>query len=154
MACGLREQCTKNKSGRTVKRHLRQAELEIMREASNSTASRQDIRTRQHLMERSFARGTRYGFDRARWRNLWRVKIQEYLTCAIQNIQVLVKHGSGPKKSVAIAMEAVNQEPVMVINRSLNIEPFLNNFRCTLSAVFGFNKQKDMALPGVLWIGI
>ena len=106
-------------------------------------------------MERSFARGTRYGFDRARWRNLWRVKIQEYLTCAIQNIQVLVKHGSRPKKSVAMAMEVVKQEAVMVINRSLKlIEPLLNNFRGQLSAVVGFNKQTDMALPGVLWIGI
>ena len=136
LACGLREQCTRNKSGRTVKRHLRQAELEIMRKASNSAASRQDIRTRQHLMERSFARGTRYGFDRARWRNLWRVKIQEYLTCAIQNIQVLVKHGSRPKKSVAMAMEVVKQEAVMVINRSLKlIEPLLNNFRFQLLPV-------------------
>ena len=136
LACKLREQCTKNKSGRTVKRHLRQAELEVMRNASNSAASRQDIRTRQHLMERSFARGTRYGFDKARWRNLWRVKIQEYLTCAIQNIQVLVKHGSRPKKSVAMAMEVVKQEAVMVINRSLKlIESLLNNFRFQLLPV-------------------
>ncbi len=43
-------------------------------------------------MERSFARGTRYGIKRARWRRLWRVAIQEYLTAAIQNIMVFVKH--------------------------------------------------------------
>ncbi len=49
-AYGLREQCTRNKSGRTVKRHLRQAELEIMREATMTAASRQDIKTRQHLI--------------------------------------------------------------------------------------------------------
>ena len=88
-SCTLREQCTKNKSGRTIKRHLRQEELERMREASRSAKARRDIKTRQHLMERSFARGTPYGFDRARWRGLWRVQIQEYLISAIQNIQVL-----------------------------------------------------------------
>lgn len=155
LACGLREQCTRNKSGRTVKRHLRQAELEIMRKASNSAASRQDIRTRQHLMERSFARGTRYGFDRARWRNLWRVKIQEYLTCAIQNIQVLVRHGFRPKKSVAMAVERVKQETVIAVNNGLrNIKSLLSNFRCELSTDFGFNRQTDMALPGILWIEI
>lgn len=44
-------------------------------------------------MERSFARTTRYGFKRARWRRLWRVQIQEYLTSAIQNIMVLLSYG-------------------------------------------------------------
>ena len=98
-ACRLREQCTKNKSGRTIKRHLRQDVIDMMREASRSAKSKRDIKTRQHLMERSFARATRYGFDRARWRGLWRMRIQEYLTCAIQNIQVLVKKTVKPKES-------------------------------------------------------
>jgi len=104
-SCQLREQCTRNKSGRTIKRHLRQSELDRMREASRSVKSKRDIKTRQHLMERSFARSTRYGFDQARWRGLWRMRIQEYLTCAIQNIQVLIRHVIKPKKSiVAIAI--------------------------------------------------
>jgi hypothetical protein len=85
-ACHLQEQCTKNKAGRTLKRHFRQEELDRMREASRSMKAKQDIKTRQHLMERSFARGTRYGFDRARWRGLWRMRIQEFITCAIQNV--------------------------------------------------------------------
>jgi hypothetical protein len=72
-----------------------------MREASRSAKARRDIKTRQHLMERSFAKSTRYGFDRARWRGLWRMRIQEYLTCAIQNIQVMIKHVFKPNKSIA-----------------------------------------------------
>jgi transposase/uncharacterized protein (UPF0179 family) len=107
-ACELREQCTKNKAGRTIKRHLRQEELDTMREKSRSAKAKRDIKTRQHLMERSFARATRYGFDRARWRGLWRMKIQEYLTCAIQNIQVLIKHADKPKKSVAAKVATLN----------------------------------------------
>lgn len=55
-------------------------------------------------MERSFAKATRYGFDRARWRGLWRMQIQEYLVCAVQNIQVFIKHMPGPK-SIAAAAE-------------------------------------------------
>ena len=101
-SCQIREKCTRNKSGRTVKRHLRQSELDVMREASRSYKAKQDIKTRQHLMERSFARSTRYDFDRARWRGLWRMRIQEYLTCAIQNIQVLIKHVVKPTKSIAV----------------------------------------------------
>ena len=99
-ACQLRHQCTKNKSGRTIKRHLRQEDLDRMREASRSALAKQDIKTRQHLMERSFARSVRYGFDQARWRGLWRMRIQEYLVCAIQNIQVLIKHVFKPKRGI------------------------------------------------------
>jgi transposase len=106
-ACDLREQCTKNKSGRTIKRHLRQEELDRMREASRSAKAKRDIKTRQHLMERSFARGTPYGYDRARWRGLWRVQIQEYLISAIQNIQVLLKYGDQPKRCLSVVLNQV-----------------------------------------------
>jgi hypothetical protein len=106
--CSLREQCTRNKSGRTIKRHLRQEELDRMRGASRSAQARRDINMRQHLMERSYARGTRYGFDRARWRGLWRVQIQEYLIATVQNLQVLVKYGSQPKGSLSAMMQQVH----------------------------------------------
>jgi transposase len=106
-ACQLREQCTKNKSGRTIKRHLRQDVLDRMRAISRSANARYDIKTRQHLMERSFAKSTRYGFDQARWRGLWRMRIQEYLTCAIQNIQVLITHVSKPKKAASVRLHIV-----------------------------------------------
>jgi transposase len=93
LACHLLQQCTASKSGRSLKRHRRQDDLDKMRNAAQSQTSKQDIHTRQHLMERSFARATRYGFKRARWRRLWRVRIQEYLTSAIQNIMVLLSYG-------------------------------------------------------------
>ncbi|MBT9144235.1 MAG: hypothetical protein DDT42_00067 [candidate division WS2 bacterium] len=62
--CLLRPQCTRNKSGRTVKRHLRQAELDLMRTQAQFTEDRRDLQTQQpdcertrsgrHLMERTF----------------------------------------------------------------------------------------------------
>ena len=115
-ACALRQQCTKNKSGRTIKRHLRQTELDQMREKSRSAKAKRDIRTRQHLMERSFARATRYGFDRARWRGLWRMQIQEYLICAVQNIQVFIKHMHTPRSRAA----AAEMLKMMMSNLTLN----------------------------------
>ena len=105
--CHLREQCTKNKSGRTIKRHLRQEHLDKMREASRLAKAKRDIKTRQHLMERSFARGTRYGYDQARWRGLWRVQIQGYLIAVIQNIEVLIRYGEVPKKSLSVQINQV-----------------------------------------------
>ena len=73
--CRLREQCTRS--------------------------SLRDIKTRQHLMERSFARATRYGLHRARWRRLWRVQIQEYLTASIQNLMVLLRHIKDPSAALS-----------------------------------------------------
>jgi len=95
-ACPLRLQCTTAKTGRSIKRHARQQALDWMREQSESEPAKKDIRTRQHLMERSFARATRYGFKRARWRRLWRVQIQEYITSAIQNIMAILRYVKEP----------------------------------------------------------
>ncbi len=111
-ACQLREQCTKNKAGRTIKCHLRQDVLDRMRAISRSANTRYDIKTRRHLMERSFAKSTRYGFDQARWRGLWRMRIQEYLTCAIQNMQVLIAYASKPKKAATVRLRVVQRTVV------------------------------------------
>lgn len=86
----IRNNCTRSKSGRTLKRHVRQDDLNVMIKKSKSRKSKKDIKTRQHLSERSFARSTRYRFKRARWRSLWRMEIQDYLIGAIQNITVLI----------------------------------------------------------------
>jgi transposase len=104
--CQLKDQCTKSKSGRTLKRHLRQNDLDHMVEKANSPEAKKDIRTRQHLMERSFAQATRYGYQRARWRRLWRVQIQEYLTAAIQNIKILVKDAKAPAPAMQMRVAA------------------------------------------------
>jgi len=126
-ACELREQCTRNKSGRTVKRHLRQEELDGMREASRSAKAKRDIKMRQHLMECSYARGAWYGFDRARWRGLWRVQIQEYLIAAIQNIQVLLRYGSYFKRSPSVMMEQIRGAMTRDIRSFLDCEEFTNS---------------------------
>jgi transposase len=104
-ACSLRDKCTDSKRGRTLRRHLRHDEVQLMRDRAQSFASKKDLRTRQHLMERSFARGVRFGFKRARWRRLWRVQIQEYLTAAIQNIMILVREVKEPQTAISLAIK-------------------------------------------------
>ena len=103
--CRLREQCTRSSLGRSLKRHLRQDDLEVMLEQAQSSTAKRDIKTRQHLMERSFARATRYGLHRARWRRLWRVQIQEYLTASIQNLMVLLANIKEPKAALSLRVE-------------------------------------------------
>jgi transposase len=91
-ACPLKSRCTRSTRGRRLTCHERQGELDQMRAASVSAASRADGKTRFHLMERSFARSKRYGYDRCRWRGLGRARIQEYLVCAVQNISILIQN--------------------------------------------------------------
>lgn len=88
--CHMRKECTKSKSFRTLKRHERQNDLDAMTTKAKSKDSKRDLKIRQHLSERSFARSTQYGFKRARWRRLWRMEIQDFLIAAIQNITVLI----------------------------------------------------------------
>lgn len=121
-ACELRQQCTKNRVGRTIKRHVRQEELDTMRQASRSPKAQRDIKTRQHLMERSFARAERLGFDQARWRGLWRVAIQEYLTCIVQNIQVLLTRIRPTSQAAAKAMTG---RKAMKVRKRLCQRPYL-----------------------------
>jgi IS5 family transposase len=118
-ACPLQPQCTRNKSGRTITRHLRQEELDRMHAISQSARSRADLKLRQHLMERSFARGATLGHGADALevrRGGWRVKIQEFLTAAIQNIAVLVRYARGPHR-VALAMPAMPHDPAIFTGR-------------------------------------
>lgn len=91
LQCELRNKCTQSKHGRSLKRHIRQEDLEVMVTETGSRKARKDIKHRQHLSERSFAWSTRYGYKRARWRNLWRMQIQDFLIAAVQNITILIK---------------------------------------------------------------
>jgi len=133
-ACALKDKCTGAKTGRTINRHLRHEEVQLMRERSQSSGSKTDIKTRQHLMERSFARAVRYGFKRARWRSLWRVKIQEYLTAAIQNIMILVRNVKEPGTVIALTIKQAKdkwlnlQETYVTITASRGCFPWAGCF--------------------------
>jgi hypothetical protein len=94
-ACQLRENCTRARDGRSLKRHARHGELEAMLREAMSNDSRKDLKRRQDLSERSFAWSTRYGYKRARWRNLWRMEIQDFLIAAIRNITILIRQPIG-----------------------------------------------------------
>lgn len=96
--CKLKKRCTRAKQGRSLKRHARQDELEVMLKKAESRSARRDIKRRQDISERSFARSKRYGYKRARLRRLWRMEIQDFLTATVQNIMVLI---SQPKRRMS-----------------------------------------------------
>ena len=90
-ACHLKEQCAKNKTGRTVRRHIHHDILTTMYMIGRSRKAKRDIGNRRHLMERSFPQGVYFGMKRAWWRRLWRVQIRGYLIAGAQSIRILMK---------------------------------------------------------------
>jgi hypothetical protein len=113
-ACLLRAQCTRASNGRTLKRHEKQALLEVARGQARSRAGRRDRHRRQYLMEQSFAdAANNHHFKRARWRRLWRQQIQDYLIAAIQNVRILLTH-DGAKHRAAANIVLVNLEKTEV----------------------------------------
>ena len=105
-ACLLRPVCTRAKLGRTVKRHEKQAALDVARTQAHSRAARRNRRRRQQFMEQSFAdAANNHHFKRARWRRLWRQQIQDYLIAAIQNVRILLAQRN-PKRRATAALLA------------------------------------------------
>jgi len=104
--CGVREQCTRSKTGRSIKRHESQELIEAARAQSHSRAGRQDRRRRKYLMEGSFAdAANHHGFKRSRWRGLWRQRIQDWIIAACQNLRLLLALGRGRPAARAKQME-------------------------------------------------
>lgn len=90
--CRLREQCTRSRTGRTLKRHPKQRLLDRARKQSASRAAIKDRKRRQHFQERNFAdAANHHGFKRARWRGLRRQSIQDALIAALQNLRLLAR---------------------------------------------------------------
>src|SRR5438876_11983925 len=100
--------------GRSLKRHEKQAALDVAKAQAHSRAAQRDRRRRRHLIEHSFAdAANNHHFKRARWRRLWRQQIQDYLIAAIQNVRILLTH-QNPKPSAAAALL-----PPVILTKSL-----------------------------------
>jgi transposase len=107
--CPLRSQCTEAKGGRRIQRFDRQEELEQARAQSQSKSACRDRQRRKHLLEGSFADASNnHGFKRARWRGLWRQKIQNHLIAACQNIRIFLRNAARkPAAAMALLSEQV-----------------------------------------------
>ncbi len=91
-SCELRSQCTNDKNGRSVNRLLGDDLITAGRQDAASEEGIKDLKRRQHLMERSYAYGKRFGYKRARWRSLWRVSIQQLLVATVQNLKKMSQY--------------------------------------------------------------
>jgi transposase len=101
--CSMRSQCTRAQGGvaRTIKRHYEQEAIDKAKEQSHSPAAQRDRQRRKWRMEGSFGdAATHHGFKRARWRRLWRQRIQDLLIATVQNLRTLVRHARAPRTGI------------------------------------------------------
>jgi transposase len=103
--CPRRKVCTQSERGRSIKRHVQAELLAAAQEEANSPAGRFSRKRRQHVMEGSFAdAANNHGSKRARWRGLWRQRIQSCIIAAVQNLRILMKKaGGGPSRGAVEA---------------------------------------------------
>jgi hypothetical protein len=149
--CPLRSQCTDAKHGRRIQRLNRQAQLDTLRAQSASAAARADRKRRRYLMEGSFADATNgHGFKRARWRGLWRQRIQGHLIAACQNLRLLLRKcgPAGKRASAALLVLALRAKPRPSCQpKSSASKPSTPHFRC--SNAFGQHALKDWVHPAL-----
>jgi transposase len=96
--CSLRSKCTtspmKDYQGRSIV-HPEGYELLVKGWAqARSAEAKRDLRHRMSLLEGSFGQASQnHHFKRARWRRLWRQRIQDHLIAAVQNVKKMVAYG-------------------------------------------------------------
>jgi transposase len=102
--CAWRERCTDSKRGRSIRRHVEAELVEAARREARSPAARHSRKRRQHVMEGSFADAVNnHGAKKARWRGLWRQRIQSWMIAAVQNLRILLRHSaSRPAAAAAV----------------------------------------------------
>jgi transposase len=93
--CALRGQCTKTAHPGHTRLIVRPEGHELLlqgwAQAQSSEASR-DRRRRMTLVEGSFGQAAQnHHFKRARYRRLWRQRIQDHLIAAVQNVKKLIQ---------------------------------------------------------------
>jgi len=97
--CPLHSRCTtsplKDYQGRTIV-HPEGYELIVKGWAqARSAEAKRDLRHRMSLLEGSFGQASQnHHFKRARWRRLWRQRIQDHLIAAVQNVKKMIAYGS------------------------------------------------------------
>ncbi len=143
-ACPIRNQCTTARldapTGRVIV-HPDGYELVVKGCAqADSPEAKRDRRRRMTLIEGSFGQASQnHHFKRARWRRLWRQRIQDHLIAAVQNVKKILQHGPEGGKSTA-----TNPYPAsspLLASRSLTLNYWLGKIFASISPCWNYINQ-------------
>lgn len=119
-ACEQCEMCfggPAGKQGKSVCRSVGQEDIDWADTCLPRHRRRHLLRRRKTVIEGSFGdAATHHGFKRSRWRGRWRVKIQNLLIAALQNLRKLLTYGQRGHRRVQQAQMAVSGcLPIVII---------------------------------------
>ena len=82
--------------------------MRAAQEEATSPQAKVSRKRRQHVMEGNFAdAANNHGLKRARWRGMWRQRIQSCMIAAVQNLRILIRRGgNGPGSGAGALSEA------------------------------------------------
>jgi transposase len=135
-ACPIRNQCTTARldapTGRVII-HPDGYELVVKGCAqANSPEAKRDRRRRMTLIEGSFGQASQnHHFKRARWRRLWRQRIQDHLIAAVQNVKKILRHG--PENGKSTTTNPYPASSPLFSPQSLTLIGWFNKIFATLS---------------------
>jgi transposase len=116
-ACPQREACfggPVGQKGRSVSRSADESYVEWADACLSKAERRHLMKRRRSVVEGSFGdAATHHGFKRARWRNRWKMKIQNLMIATLQNLRKLLKYASNPRRAAqqALAGPSSRQNP-------------------------------------------
>ncbi len=107
--CKLFSQCVTSKIlGRQIERNINAEYVEWADNCLSKQQRKRLLTRRKYKAEGSFANASNnYGYKRARWRGLPKMRMQNLMIAAIQNLGKLLLHTSGKFKKVVIATSSI-----------------------------------------------
>lgn len=89
--CSIKQQCTPRGSARTIRRHDFESEIEKIRKRMQTPYFKSKLRERMWKLEGLFSEAKyRHGLKRAKYRGMWKVQVQTYMTAFVQNLKRLL----------------------------------------------------------------
>ena len=106
--CSQREACfggKVGKQGKSLCRVVGQDAIDWADGCLSAGRRRHLMSRRKSVIEGSFGdAATRHGFKRSRWRSRWRMKLQNLLIAALQNLRKLLRYGRQRPSKAAVAV--------------------------------------------------
>lgn len=123
LQCPLKAQCTSSKHGRAVQRHMDQDVIDWADGSLTRARRRHLMGRRKACVEGSFGdAATHHGFKRSRWRGRWRMRIQNLLIAACQNLRKLLKATRRRRRLAASkASPAINQSLLRALDQLVEL---------------------------------
>lgn len=145
--CPLRSKCTtsplKDYQGRTIVHPEGYELIEKGWTQARSAEAKRDLRHRMSLLEGSFGQASQnHHFKRARWRRLWRQRIQDHLIAAVQDVKKMIAHGPNRSGIAANNLRPMPETSALDLGcLRILLAPLENYFRALFPAESSRNRS-------------